>query len=175
MKIPAEVDRKKMAGSVKEPFCTINRKLLPLKVRFCPILQFHSVQYTVHCVLSLKQFYTHPADSLLLCCLCLHLPPLPHHPHEGASCHCHNRFFLHLFPPTTFKVIARTSNEMFNLSVVLFTNPIVKDIGISDIDIALIYTVLPFTVFIAPPLVGFLADRLGITDDDASNIDPKSE
>ena len=37
-----------------------------------------------------------------------------------------------------------------------------KDIGISDIDIALIYTVLPFTVFIAPPLVGFLADRLGI-------------
>ena len=58
---------------------------------------------------------------------------------------------------------------MFNLSVVLFTIPIVKDIGISDIDIALIYTVLPFTVFIAPPLVGFLADRLGITDDDASN------
>ena len=63
---------------------------------------------------------------------------------------------------------------MFNLSVVSFTIPIVKDIGISDIDIALIYTVLPFTVFIAPPLVGFLADRLGITDDDASNIDPKN-
>ena len=44
----------------------------------------------------------------------------------------------------------------------LFNDDILKDIGISDIDIALIYTVLPFTVFIAPPLVGFLADRLGI-------------
>ena len=41
-----------------------------------------------------------------------------------------------------------------------------KDIGISDIDIALIYTVLPFTVFLAPPLVGFLADRLGKLVDD---------
>jgi len=36
-----------------------------------------------------------------------------------------------------------------------------KDIGISDIDIALIYTILPFCVFMAPPLVGFFADRLG--------------
>ena len=60
---------------------------------------------------------------------------------------------------------------MFNLSVVLFTIPIVKDIGISDIDIALIYTVLPFTVFIAPPLVGFLADRLGIYSACAIKVD----
>ena len=36
-----------------------------------------------------------------------------------------------------------------------------KDIGISDLDVALIYTVLPFCVFIAPPFVGFLADKLG--------------
>lgn len=36
-----------------------------------------------------------------------------------------------------------------------------KDIGISDIDVALIYTILPFCVFVAPPLVGFLADKLG--------------
>jgi len=36
-----------------------------------------------------------------------------------------------------------------------------KDIGISDIDIALIYTILPFCVFVAPPIVGFFGDRLG--------------
>ena len=36
-----------------------------------------------------------------------------------------------------------------------------KDIGISDIDVALIYTILPFCVFIAPPIVGFFADKLG--------------
>jgi len=36
-----------------------------------------------------------------------------------------------------------------------------KDIGISDLDVALIYTILPFCVFIAPPLVGFFADKLG--------------
>ena len=36
-----------------------------------------------------------------------------------------------------------------------------KDIGISDIDVALIYTILPFCVFIAPPVVGFFADKLG--------------
>lgn len=31
----------------------------------------------------------------------------------------------------------------------------------SDIDIALIYTILPFCVFVAPPIVGFLGDKLG--------------
>ena len=36
-----------------------------------------------------------------------------------------------------------------------------KDIGISDIDVALIYTVLPFLVFIGPPFVGYAADKLG--------------
>ena len=36
-----------------------------------------------------------------------------------------------------------------------------KDIGISDIDVALIYTILPFCVFLAPPVVGFFADKLG--------------
>lgn len=36
-----------------------------------------------------------------------------------------------------------------------------KDIGISDIDIALIYSILPFCVFIAPPIVGFFGDKLG--------------
>lgn len=36
-----------------------------------------------------------------------------------------------------------------------------KDIGIDDVDIALMYAILPFCVFIAPPLVGFFADKLG--------------
>jgi MFS family permease len=36
-----------------------------------------------------------------------------------------------------------------------------KDIGISDIDVALIYTILPFCVFLAPPVVGYFADKLG--------------
>lgn len=36
-----------------------------------------------------------------------------------------------------------------------------KDIGIEDVDIALMYAILPFCVFIAPPLVGFMADKLG--------------
>ena len=36
-----------------------------------------------------------------------------------------------------------------------------KDIGISDIDVALIYSVLPFCVFTGPPIVGFFADKLG--------------
>ena len=36
-----------------------------------------------------------------------------------------------------------------------------KDIGISDIDVALIYSILPFCVFTAPPLVGFFADKIG--------------
>jgi len=36
-----------------------------------------------------------------------------------------------------------------------------KDIGITDVDIALMYAILPFCVFIAPPLVGFFADKLG--------------
>jgi len=36
-----------------------------------------------------------------------------------------------------------------------------KDIGINDMDVALIYSVLPFCVFIAPPIVGFFADKLG--------------
>jgi len=36
-----------------------------------------------------------------------------------------------------------------------------KDIGISDLDIALIYTILPFCVFIAPPIVGFFGDKMG--------------
>jgi len=36
-----------------------------------------------------------------------------------------------------------------------------KDIGINDVDIALMYAILPFCVFIAPPLVGFFADKLG--------------
>jgi len=36
-----------------------------------------------------------------------------------------------------------------------------KDIGINDVDVALIYTILPFTVFLALPFVGFLADKLG--------------
>jgi hypothetical protein len=27
--------------------------------------------------------------------------------------------------------------------------------------IALMYAVLPFTIFLAPPLIGFLADKLG--------------
>ena len=31
----------------------------------------------------------------------------------------------------------------------------------SDLDVAFIYSILPFCVFLAPPLVGFLADRLG--------------
>jgi len=75
-------------GAVKEPFCTINRKLLPLKLT------------------------------------------------------------LFFFAASAFTFLPYLTIHM-------------KDIGISDIDIALIYTVLPFTVFIAPPLVGFLADRLG--------------
>jgi len=36
-----------------------------------------------------------------------------------------------------------------------------KDIGINDVDIALMYAILPFCVFIAPPIVGFFADKLG--------------
>ena len=36
-----------------------------------------------------------------------------------------------------------------------------KDIGLSINDIALIYAVLPFTIFIAPPAIGYLADKLG--------------
>lgn len=36
-----------------------------------------------------------------------------------------------------------------------------KDIGINDVDVALIYTILPFTVFMSLPFVGFLADKLG--------------
>ena len=36
-----------------------------------------------------------------------------------------------------------------------------KDIGISIDHIALIYAILPFMVFIAPPAVGYLADKLG--------------
>jgi len=36
-----------------------------------------------------------------------------------------------------------------------------KDIGISIDHIALIYAILPFTIFVAPPAVGFLADKLG--------------
>ena len=36
-----------------------------------------------------------------------------------------------------------------------------KDIGISIDHIALIYAILPFTIFIAPPAVGYLADKLG--------------
>jgi len=36
-----------------------------------------------------------------------------------------------------------------------------KDLGISDIDIALIYTVLPFCVFVAPPIIGYLGDKMG--------------
>ena len=31
----------------------------------------------------------------------------------------------------------------------------------SDLDIALIYTILPFCVFIAPPIVGFFGDKMG--------------
>ena len=31
----------------------------------------------------------------------------------------------------------------------------------SDLDVAFIYSILPFCVFLAPPLVGFLADRIG--------------
>ena len=36
-----------------------------------------------------------------------------------------------------------------------------KDIGISIDHIALIYAILPFTLFLAPPAVGFMADKLG--------------
>merc|ERR1719325_289245 len=36
-----------------------------------------------------------------------------------------------------------------------------KDIGISDLDVALIYSIIPFCIFLAPPLVGFVADKLG--------------
>ena len=36
-----------------------------------------------------------------------------------------------------------------------------KDIGISIDHIALIYAILPFTIFIAPPFVGYLADKMG--------------
>ena len=36
-----------------------------------------------------------------------------------------------------------------------------KDIGISDMDVGLIYSILPFCVFIGPPIVGFVADKLG--------------
>ena len=35
------------------------------------------------------------------------------------------------------------------------------DIGISIDHIALIYAILPFTIFVAPPAVGLLADKLG--------------
>ena len=31
----------------------------------------------------------------------------------------------------------------------------------SDLDVAFLYSVLPFCVFLAPPLVGFLADKIG--------------
>jgi hypothetical protein len=36
-----------------------------------------------------------------------------------------------------------------------------QDIGITVEHIALMYAVLPFTVFLAPPLIGFMADKLG--------------
>ena len=36
-----------------------------------------------------------------------------------------------------------------------------KDIGISVEHIALMYAVLPFTIFMAPPLVGYMADKIG--------------
>ena len=36
-----------------------------------------------------------------------------------------------------------------------------KDLGISDMDLALIYSILPFTVFVGPPIVGFIADKIG--------------
>ena len=36
-----------------------------------------------------------------------------------------------------------------------------QDIGISDLDVALIYSIIPFCIFLAPPLVGFVADKLG--------------
>ena len=36
-----------------------------------------------------------------------------------------------------------------------------KDLGISDMDLALIYSILPFTVFVGPPVVGFIADKIG--------------
>ena len=36
-----------------------------------------------------------------------------------------------------------------------------KDLGISDMDLALIYSILPFTVFMGPPIVGFIADKIG--------------
>merc|ERR1711997_1110057 len=36
-----------------------------------------------------------------------------------------------------------------------------KDIGIKVEHIALMYAILPFTIFLAPPLVGFMADKLG--------------
>ena len=36
-----------------------------------------------------------------------------------------------------------------------------KDIGISDMDVGLIYSILPFCVFIGPPIVGFVADKIG--------------
>ena len=36
-----------------------------------------------------------------------------------------------------------------------------KDIGISIDHIALIYAILPFTIFVAPPFVGYLADKMG--------------
>ena len=36
-----------------------------------------------------------------------------------------------------------------------------EDIGIKVEHIALMYAVLPFTIFLAPPLVGYMADKLG--------------
>ena len=36
-----------------------------------------------------------------------------------------------------------------------------KDIGVSDMDVGLIYSILPFCVFIGPPIVGFVADKIG--------------
>ncbi len=39
-----------------------------------------------------------------------------------------------------------------------------SDIGIKVEHIAIMYAVLPFAIFMAPPLVGFMADKLGKTE-----------
>ena len=78
----------------------------------------------------------------------------PSSPPVTSSCCSINRTLLPLKLALFFWAAAA-------FSILPYLTIHMKDIGISDIDIAFIYSILPFTVFIAPPLVGFLADKLG--------------
>lgn len=69
-----------------------------------------------------------------------------------------------MFAPNMDLLPLKLSLFFFNGAVFAITPYLtihMKDIGISDVDIALMYAILPFCVFIAPPIVGFFADKLG--------------